>query len=416
MKRIELIVALANAAFLLASAGFLWPYISSVLLMTALCGLSIIFNLFYFLLSGKIELSKRLGVFVLLFCLFFLWLDLPLRKGATVGAYIIYMVTLSSLFLTGHKVRKRIFKVIYNLVALSGWASVIVFIFYLFGLKGLGYEVSHPMSNKPYDLYLIVNIMQSQVWDLQGYSVIRSSGLLNEPGHFGILCAFLLMFSSFKINSWQDRGIAIGGVLTFSAAFYILFFLMYLAFNYKSIKRILSFLLGSILIVSVLIMFAPKVLTDRLFQTYYIERYESSFTINNLLEARARGKGELVEFFDNTSLSDMSIGFGRGFTAENPQYHTSDYRRALLDVGWVGVVMLFMIYTVMPLLFSVRFPIYLGSLFFFVLVLGHRAILLYYPIYIYLIYMVWTNCRNPVSITKDEVGKNKLKSAGGSFG
>ncbi|TXR38920.1 hypothetical protein FVE88_12140 [Ectopseudomonas mendocina] len=370
MKRIELIVALANSLFLLASAGFLWPYVSSVLLMSILCGLSVLFNVLHVLASRKLEFNKEVGVFVSLFSLFFLWLDLPLRKDATVGAYLIYMVALFSLFLTGQNVRQKILEIIFKLVALSGWVSLIVFMLYFLGFKSFGYEASHPMSNKPYDLYLLVNVMQSQIWDLQGHSIIRSSGLLNEPGHFGILCAFLLMLNAYKISSWQDKGIAIGGVLTFSAAFYIMFFFMYLIFNCKSVKRNFSFLIGSTVFLSLLVMFAPKVLTDRLFQTYYIERYESSFSLENLLEARARGKGEVAELLDDISMGDLIIGYGRGFTAENPQYHTSDYRRALLDVGLVGIVLLFLIYAVMPLLFNVRLPVYLGTLLFFGLVLA----------------------------------------------
>ena len=216
-------------------------------------------------------------------------------------------------------------------------------------------------------------MLSTQSWSVGAVNIVRTSGLFREPGHFGMVCAGVLVANGFRFDNVRFKWVAIGGFLTLSPAFY-LFFLMAvfvkntsrLAALVKAILLMAALIPGLVLILNAL----PETLLNRLILSN-VEAFVSGGA-RGVVAERTRGGFNL--FYDNLSMPQKFYGVGEGAHVEEGFVgaQASDYRLMVVRAG------------VISLAFYCLFVFYLAFccrrradailiILFFLLVAGHRS-------------------------------------------
>ena len=163
------------------------------------------------------------------------------------------------------------------------------------------------------------------------WPIYRLQGPFDEPGWLGTICALLLASSGFKKNKLTDKIILLAGILSFSLAFYILFFL-FLLMNAKG-----KFLKYSLL-VSMSIVVIYYLLPDA-FDRYVAQR----LVINEgAIAGYNRDTLHVAEEFSNFwNLPLYNIIFGLPAKISDG---SASFKLLLLNTGLMGALIIFSIY------------------------------------------------------------------------
>lgn len=184
--------------------------------------------------------------------------------------------------------------------------------------------------------------------DSMPWYVGRFCALFNEPGLVGTFSALILIADQAKLSKRKNTIILLGGLLSFSFAFYILLFL-YLLFSggiFEALKtskgrKVFSFFTFLLIIVMIVVL------------------SNSSFynKLNDLLFSRVRGliAGQdnrttsafddlYSDFLSNGSISEHIFGHGFGTIVKNESTtNTSSYKTQVYDLGYFGLFYLYVI-------------------------------------------------------------------------
>lgn len=164
----------------------------------------------------------------------------------------------------------------------------------------------------------------------------RFYSVFDEPGVLGLLCTVVLFANKYNFRAKKNIVILMGGIFTFSLAFYILTFFGYIfqVLIQRKFKSLLSVLILSIGL-------TPFLFSIDAFKLSIIDRggnfSQSLFERNGIL---------LDQFYENfIHTSKIYYGESLDFLSKNPQLKEGQsYKFFFLEYGIIGFVFLILLY------------------------------------------------------------------------
>jgi len=167
----------------------------------------------------------------------------------------------------------------------------------------------------------------------------RLYSIFDEPGTLGTLIAFLLVGNNFNFRELRNLVLLVGGVLTFSLAFFVIsalgYFLLRLGSPLKLAKGVLVFVL--IVLATVMLFWDSDA-----FRIIVINRIADLFVFG----LESRNPQVLDTFFSQYIISlEALLGMGTNFHLENPTiFLGQSYKLFLIEYGFVGLFLIFSLY------------------------------------------------------------------------
>lgn len=386
--------AYSGAMLILASAGFFlfWNTITTITI-------GFLFFVFSLLsikaINKKLSYNKFLLIVILVFSL--LVIQIPFRKHEPLGFGFVSSLFFLYFLLLDKRELIKISDALAILLAFVSFSAFIVFILSIFGVTIPSLQIGQSFRANPEDFYIVYPgsiVLSTQVWDLGLGKFVRTSGVLKEPGHFAILCALVLTCSGFSMKKRRYFYVTLGGLLTFSPAFYIYIFVVYFFSRFSFVKTVLFVFSLFILAIFYNYNLIPEQLANRVFFNY-LEVYNNE---GLMAIVESRSGSQFKWFYDNISMVDKVIGMGSK-AVEHSGYGTnsSDYRAFIVNRGFIGVLSMLLFYFL--LLRKVKNKSLLFSMCFFILLtFMHRSSFLIELWYIVLVLVFSVNT---------DVGTNK---------
>lgn len=226
----------------------------------------------------------------------------------------------------------------------------------------------------------------------------RANGPLQEPGHWAIILGLIYLIDRFtlqKRNFWM----ILGGVLTFSSAFLLMFlvvelFNLFSKTSLKSTKQLLFVLFGFFLMFMILPNNIKNEITflffERNLESVY-ENYDESGSMTDALDARANDYA-LTQYYN---LNTTDFIFGRGIRDSSSAL--SDHRGTILFIGLIGLVL-----SIIPsvlILLKAKWRLFIALGFSLFLVYIHRGWMYFAPYIYFLGFMAVSLSSMPIEET-----------------
>lgn len=311
---------------------FLWPnsYMWSAILILVLLFLCVSRLSFIAVNSNFLAIS---GLIVALITFFCVYASLQSFRTSSVLSIVIFILVFAL-----NKEEK-----IGALDKLTTLLSLIVFLAivarlandYLFPLPHV------PLSYPDWKGDIPVLEIKNFFWYIEptGLAGNRLYSIFDEPGTLGTLIAFLLVGNNFNFKDSRNLVLLVGGVLTFSLAFFVIsafgFFLLRLSSPLKLAKGVLAFVLA---VMGTVIFFW----NDDAFRMIVINRIADLFVFG--LESR---NPQILDIFYSQYITSVEalLGMGTNFHLENPTiFLGQSYKLFLIEYGFVGLFLLFSLY------------------------------------------------------------------------
>ncbi len=165
----------------------------------------------------------------------------------------------------------------------------------------------------------------------------RFYSVFDEPGVLGTLASFVLFANKYNFNKKPLIFILIGGIFTYSLAFYILTIAGF-CFSFMKVKQSDLPRISIIIIIISLLVFTIK--DSDMFEGLISDRFKS---IDQQVHLRTHD--QLNIFFD-TFISSIDAVYGKGtsFISTSNLITGSSYKLFIIEYGMLGVVALLMLY------------------------------------------------------------------------
>lgn len=322
---LALIVLLQNPPWPLWNYGLILGYLLSFVLFSYL-----------YCTDGKTIFlkgitKKKLPILFISFCFLFI---APLIYGfrlSTVFIFLTYIllfrIDTSDLSLSFHILTNVIAVII--LISLPFW-FIHVFVYELptFGIldisemKGAAYVLNNHILFLTYD----------------GLDFFRFYSVFDEPGVLGTLAAFILFGNKYNFRKWQNVVILLGGIFTYSMAFYVLSLVGYVYYSIHSLKKFVKSFIA-ILILSFIVFVLLK---DNLaFSLSIVERFQD-FGLDRI---NNRTGDAINQHFDDMFLTpSIFLGEGASFLSANGEDIGASYKLFIIEYGLLGTLSLFLMY------------------------------------------------------------------------
>ena len=295
------------------------------------------------MLSGGLNLSyRRLDLALAAFAYSF-WTRVPLRSYDSLGfGFVIALVPFAFLLLP-YRYQGRTVRLLMLVTAVSSIAALFIGFLLLFGFN-VPYLVFDPdgLSQRHFLLYPGFAHLTTNVWSIGPGVIGRNLGFLQEPGHFGIFCAALLAADRFDLRRWTNRLVVVGGLLTFSLAFYLTIIVAAAAFGLQKItpKRLFA-MFGFVTIVGGTVwQLSPDGLIDRLVTGHMSDTslVRGVLTRGGVLDSD--GEVLLLAGSENLDIGQFLIGLGHNLSASSINLGGGSLNGFLYRYGLVGVLLL----------------------------------------------------------------------------
>jgi len=218
--------------------------------------------------------------------------------------------------------------------------SFIVLIFYLFGIQDLIPSFSVDLG-RPFIVYPGTVVQPVEINQIGSFQFYRISGFQTEPGWLSGICLFILIAERFDLNKKINLIILLIGLISFSLAFYVLFFSFVLLDiiinrNFLVLKKMR-------LIIFILILFVSTGLA----KTYISKRYDkvaNSKNVESEMRTKVSSKVFFAYFF---SQNTKKILLGNGHREDKKVNFEGaegiSYMAYLYDFGLINPILLFSI-------------------------------------------------------------------------
>lgn len=326
---------LGFATFLSVGPYFIWGqgYFKFYVLGVALFFL-------YLLLQIKIEKSS---IYVSFFFVFLIFLfNLPhIHSSYFLNSSLLLILIF---LLLNERLQARVFEAFYFIFSLTLVPAILVWILSFVGIVW-SWEELKPISDSKDDAgvfylnYFVALALSSEIYSTGIGITYRLAALYDEPGVVGTFCALLLIANRGQLNSISSKIILIGGILSFSLAFYILIFIYF--FFKKTWLLIKALILSTV----ILWIFYDMLIEYELFSRFFFERLNG--LISDPMSVDNRVDSCFLKVFYNF-LSEGQYFFGNG-----PWAHTklgcdaSSYLVMIFNHGIIGMFMVFIFYVVL---------------------------------------------------------------------
>ena len=250
------------------------------------------------------------------------------------------------------KDKRKVFQILSYIFAITIIPTLIL---YLIHQMGINPEWEYLVPANPlkaakgvyYKQFLgSVKIAYSYSKPLSG--LYRAQGMFDEPGLLGTVAALILIADGYKLkNNFKNIVIMIGGLISFSFAFYVLS-VVYLGLKhtYKFIPILIVFLILASL-------FNMGILEDPFLEKYIFNRFkieDGSFAGDNRTTRNFD-----IEFnnFLHSDISTILFGKGAGAGKRNPAMQgSSSWKMSLYNRGILGLLMLILFPIIGTIVFS----------------------------------------------------------------
>lgn len=326
----------------------------------------------------KHDTSKERRMMAVFVFLYFLWALIKMGHFlAFVSVAMTFVPVLCLLFWPNDKLNE-VYTLFRKVVIFFAIGSSIITILSFVGLTSFiphfelpGQSALHTNKDDFYQVFIIfpqLNTVSSVT--------MRACGMMEEPGHFAIVLGFVYLIDRYlhrKINPV----IIICAILTFSSAFFLIFFFTELWNFFRYWKKTILYLASAFLVGAVIYTSLPSDAQDAVrFLAYernlekVTEAFSSSGSLDEALDERSNSYANRV--YDRMSFGQKLIG-----DEWDSDMILSDYRGFIVRMGLIGLVLVISIslasLTSVPL--NLKVSLFL-TLF---LILLHRSWFFYEP-------------------------------------
>lgn len=229
------------------------------------------------------------------------------------------------------EIRSNVFKWFRYVMVISAIIGIICYISYYLHL-GIPYTIVERSKGIEFLDYKLIYLMN------QYGSMIRFNGIFEEPGWFGTWAAFYLCADDLKFRKKGDIALLIGGILTFSLAFFLILGIYYIVKNLSDWKR----WIWLIILAALFFFVVPNIRTG----VYAIDRVFERLTITENGLAGDNRSGPLFQkVWENTIQSGkILLGQGAGYSE---RYGTGEgeglasIKSYIVDFGIIGTIIIF---------------------------------------------------------------------------
>jgi len=311
--------------------NFLYPKLINILTIPA----------FLILFSLKFHFSKNRLLISLLLLILYIHMSFNSEGGFSPQKYallipFIPLIHKEDLLKTYHSFRK--------LFIILTIPSLIVLVFYLLGIQNI--IPSHTVDiGRPFIIYPGAVVQPVEINQIGSFQFFRISGFQTEPGWLGGICLFILMVERFDFNKKHNLIILLIGLISFSLAFYMLFFSFILLDiiinrNFLVLKKMRLIIFITIILVS-----------TGLAKTYISKRYDKAINSDNIeSEMRTKVSSKVFfAFFFSQDTKKILLGNGSRETkkVEYKGAENINYMAYLYDFGIINPIFLFSIIFIM---------------------------------------------------------------------
>jgi len=296
----------------------------------------------YLMKSHQTSKSRRAMAFYVF--LYFLWALIKMGHFlAFVSIVMTFVPVLCLLFWPNDKLHE-VYTLFRKVVIFFAIGSSIITILSFVGLTSFiphfelpGQSALHTNKDDFYQVFIIfpqLNTVSSVM--------MRACGMMEEPGHFAIVLGFVYLIDRYlhrKINP----AIIICGILTFSSAFFLIFFFTELWNFFRYWKKTILYLASAFLVGAVIYTSLPSDAQDAVrFLAYernlekVTEAFSSSGSLDEALDERSNSYANRV--YDHMSFSQKLIG-----NEWDSDMILSDYRGFIVKMGYIGLFFVIMI-------------------------------------------------------------------------
>ncbi len=322
-------------------AGGMFRKLFGIIPFRTLIGVAIVTLWIVFYAKRRINKeTAKLVALVLLVSLFTVCLSGGVDKTEILSfAWLPYLVVSVFLMLPENNQKES-----YQLFVLLFTITLILPIIYYI-LNHLGIQVPYIRLESPEEIKVIrgkfyklypLSTQLTSIWDPR-WQELRMSGIFDEPGRLGTVAGLILVSEKFRIKeNWKNVIIFIGGLLSFSIAFYAITLIYYLinCFDKKRYKNIAIILAGILVYVIVMnIHFDNSVITQ--FQQRLIFT-SNGFSGNNRTNSEFNA---LMNEFYQSDLFSILFGKGNGAIGEIQMAMNIDgssYKCMIYNYGFIG--------------------------------------------------------------------------------
>ena len=295
----------------------------------------------YLMKSHQTSKSRRAMAFYVF--LYFLWALVKMGHFlAFVSVAMTFVPVLCLLFWPNDKLNE-VYTLFRKVVIFFAIGSSIITILSFVGLTSFiphfelpGQSALHTNKDDFYQVFIIfpqLNTVSSVM--------MRACGMMEEPGHFAIVLGFVYLIDRYlhrKINP----AIIICGILTFSSAFFLIFFFTELWNFFRYWKKTILYLASAFLVGAVIYTSLPSDAQDAVrFLAYernlekVTEAFSSSGSLDEALDERSSDYGTRV--YDRMSFGQKLIG-----DEWDNDMILSDYRGFIVRMGYIGLIFVVM--------------------------------------------------------------------------
>ena len=296
----------------------------------------------YLMKSHQTSKSRRAMAFYVF--LYFLWALIKMGHFlAFVSVAMTFVPVLCLLFWPNDKLNE-VYTLFRKVVIFFAIGSSIITILSFVGLTSFiphfelpGQSALHTNKDDFYQIFIIfpqLNTISSVT--------MRACGMMEEPGHFAIVLGFVYMIDRYlhrKINP----AIIICGILTFSSAFFLIFFFTEFWNIFKYWKKTILYMASAFLVGVIIYSSLPSDAQDAVrFLAYernlekVTEAFSSSGSLDEALDERTNQYATRV--YDRMSFGKKLIG-----DEWDEDMILSDYRGFIVRMGYIGLFFVIMI-------------------------------------------------------------------------
>ncbi|HEY5587592.1 MAG TPA: hypothetical protein VIK86_01400 [Candidatus Paceibacterota bacterium] len=410
-KGIKIILwVLSITAFIQMRPYFVWMTYSngkmSWLIKASLYVSALLITVFLIVSHRKINTTTMVTVtFLIVVQMYMLMIGIDNTSFLAVGNYIILIVMIGFFFITEHD-RMEVFNKFANIFALSLVSGLIVFI-----LTHLNFQPPYQILQTDHAGKISMGVYYQKyfgsVFLYSPYDTfIRLNAMYDEAGVVGTFSALFLIADDLRFKGrLRNIIILIGGILSFSMAFYVIIIigLVIKSFNMGLFKF-------SIALIVILLVF-QGLMTVKTDNVIIKDVFQKRFKVVNGAVVGDNRANESFNYafneFIHGDLSKVLTGYGANASENNPlMYGSYVYKMLIYDYGIIGFIMLlgWIIYaSIRTVGFDKRCIVLLIA---FLLSIYQRPYVLTIP-YIFLLFGGYANLKNTGNENKK--GQNKFE-------
>lgn len=321
------------------------------------------FELFYFI-TERVNITKRQVILILLLISYYLYITINSVNSGIVLSFKMGFIYLQiiAFVLFHYEDKKKIFNLFVALFAISLIFSIVVWVLLRLNIN-MNYQVLTSESPLKANLGYYYKQYFGAVF-LDNFqnpdSMYRLCGLYDEPGVVGTISALLLVADDFRLKRMRNIILFIGGILSFSFAFFCLIFIYFVIKIFCNVikKGIIKLKRKNILLILICLVgisFTPMLMNNTYIYRYVVLRMKRTLIIGDNRTTNGFDK-EYKNLLNSDNVINLVFGKGSGAVVNNPEMTGSNsYKSQIYDLGLFGFVfMYFIIFYACFLLYKTR--------------------------------------------------------------